>query len=100
MSIGITLASAEEQSRYVVNVVVRGDNEAHVRALLLQGLGAGGIRLHRLDSSNIEDSDRVEVLAELSADRRSDSVLEQIVGRLSLEPAVTAARWRVETAIE
>jgi putative Mg2+ transporter-C (MgtC) family protein len=63
-------------------------------------LGAGGIRLHRLDSSNIEDSDRVEVLAELSADRRSDSVLEQIVGRLSLEPAVTAARWRVETAIE
>ena len=94
------LASAEAQSRYVVNVVVRGDNEAHVRALLLQGLGAGGIRLHRLDSSNIEDSDRVEVLAELSADRRSDSVLEQIVGRLSLEPAVTAARWRVETAIE
>jgi len=94
------LASAEVQSRYVVNVVVRGDHEAHVRALLLQGLGAGGIRLHRLDSSNIEDSDRVEVLAELSAERRSDSVLEQIVGRLSLEPAVTAARWRVETAIE
>jgi putative Mg2+ transporter-C (MgtC) family protein len=94
------LATAEVLSRYVVNVVVRGDNEAHVRALLLQGLGAGGIRLHRLDSSNIEDSDRVEVLAELSADRRSDSVLEQIVGRLSLEPAVTAARWRVETAIE
>jgi putative Mg2+ transporter-C (MgtC) family protein len=94
------LLSGELQSRYVVNVVCRGDTEAHVRALLLQGLGAGGIRLHRLDSSNIEDSDRVEVLAELSADRRSDSVLEQIVGRLSLEPSVTAARWRVETSIE
>ena len=94
------LASAEIASRYVVNVVCRGDTEAHVRALLLQGLTAGGIRLHRLDSSNIEDSDRVEVLAELSADRQSDSVLEQIVGRLSLEPSVTAARWRVETAIE
>jgi putative Mg2+ transporter-C (MgtC) family protein len=68
--------------------------------LLLQGLTAGGIRLHRLDSSNIEDSDRVEVVAELSADRGSDSVLEQIVGRLSLEPSVTAARWRVETSSE
>jgi putative Mg2+ transporter-C (MgtC) family protein len=56
--------------------------------------------LHRLDSSNIEDSDRVEVLAELSAESRADSTLEQIVGRLSLEPAVTAARWRVETSIE
>jgi putative Mg2+ transporter-C (MgtC) family protein len=56
--------------------------------------------LHRLDSSNIEDSDRVEVLAEVSADRASDSVLEQIVGRLSLEPSVTAARWRVEASLE
>jgi putative Mg2+ transporter-C (MgtC) family protein len=94
------LTTTELQSTYVVNVVCRGDNEAHVRALLLQGLSAGGIRLHRLDSSNIEDSDRVEVLAGLSAERRSDSVLEQIVGRLSLEPSVTAARWRIETSIE
>ena len=94
------LATAEAPSRYVVNVVSRGDGEAHVRAMLLQGLTSGGIRLHRLDSSNIEDSDWVEVLAELSADRNSDSVLEQIVGRLSLEPSVTAARWSVETSIE
>jgi putative Mg2+ transporter-C (MgtC) family protein len=94
------LATAEVASRYVVNVVCRGDTEAHIRALLLQGLTAGGIRLHRLDSSNIEDSDRVQVVAELSAERGSDSILEQIVGRLSLEPAVTAARWSVETAIE
>ena len=94
------LATAETPSRYVVNVVCRGDTEAHIRALLLQGLTAGGIRLHRLDSSNIEDSDRVEVVAELSAEHGSDSVLEQIVGRLSLEPTVTAARWRVETGIE
>ena len=94
------LATAETPSRYVVNVVCRGDTEAHIRALLLQGLTAGGIRLHRLDSSNIEDSERVEVVAELSAEHGSDSVLEQIVGRLSLEPTVTAARWRVETGIE
>jgi hypothetical protein len=41
------------------------------------------VRLHRLESSNIEDSDRVEVLAALSAERRSDGVLERIVGRLA-----------------
>jgi putative Mg2+ transporter-C (MgtC) family protein len=94
------LNSAELPSGYVVNVVCKGDREAHVRALLLQGVSAGSIHLRRLDSSNIEDSDRVEVLAVLSADRRSDGVLEQIVGRLSLEPAVTAAGWRVETLAE
>ena len=57
------LALAELQSGYVVNVVCKGESEAHVRALLPQGLSAGGIHLRRLDSSNIEDSDRVEVLA-------------------------------------
>jgi len=88
------------QSGYVVHVVCKGDCEAHVRALLLQGLNTGGIHLRRLDSSNIENSDRVEVFAVLSADRRSDSVLEQIVGRLSLEPSVTAARWRIEAVME
>jgi putative Mg2+ transporter-C (MgtC) family protein len=56
--------------------------------------------LRRLDSSNIEDSDRVEVLAVMSADRRSDGVLEQVAGRLSLEPSVTAARWRIEAVTE
>jgi putative Mg2+ transporter-C (MgtC) family protein len=94
------LASAELQSSYVVNVVCTGEREAHVRALMLQGLSAGGLHLRRLDSSNIEDSDRVEVLAVLSAERRCDDILEQIVGRLSLEPAVTAARWRVEQSAE
>jgi putative Mg2+ transporter-C (MgtC) family protein len=37
------LTSAEMQSGYVVNVVCKGEGEAHVRALLLQGLTAGGI---------------------------------------------------------
>lgn len=59
------LASAELQSGYVVNVVCRGEREAHVHALM-----------RRLDSSNIEDSDRVEVLAVFAAERRSDGVLE------------------------
>jgi hypothetical protein len=88
------LSSVELQSGYVVNIVCKGEGEAHVRALLLQGLSAGGIQMRRLDSSNIEDPDRVEVLAEPSAARRSDSVVEQMVGRPSLESAVTAARWR------
>jgi putative Mg2+ transporter-C (MgtC) family protein len=68
--------------------------------LLLQGLSAGGLHLRRLDSSNIEDSDRVEVLAVLSAERRCDGILEQTVGRLSLESSVTAARWRIEQSTE
>lgn len=90
------LSSSELESGYAVTIVCRGDQEAHVRALLLQGLAANSMHLRQLESRNIEDSDRVEILATVHADSRSDKVVEQIVGRLSLEPSVTAARWRVE----
>jgi putative Mg2+ transporter-C (MgtC) family protein len=94
------LTSVESPSGYVVNVVCKGEQEAHVRALVLHGLTLGGLHLRRLDSANIEDTDRVEVIAVVTAEGRSESTLEQIVGRLSLEPAVTAARWRVEALAE
>jgi putative Mg2+ transporter-C (MgtC) family protein len=94
------LFSTEMRGGYLVSVVGKSEREANVRALLLQGLSAGGLHLRSLDSSNIEDSDRVEVLATLTAEQDSAKLLEQIVGRLSLEPSVTAVRWRVEAVTE
>ncbi|WP_186399775.1 MgtC/SapB family protein [Stappia sp. P2PMeth1] len=90
------LSSSELEIGYAVSIVCRSDQEAHVRALLLQGLAASAMHLRQLDSSNIEGSDRVEIQAMVHADTRSDKPIEQIVGRLSLEPSVTAARWRIE----
>jgi len=80
---------------HAVGIVCKGTQEAHVRALMLQGFAENGLHLTGLESENIEDTDRVEVTAEVNADTTSDSALEQIVGRLSLEPAVTAARWSI-----
>lgn len=94
------LTSVELPSGYTVSVVCQGEREAYVRALMLQSLSLGALHLRRLESANIEGSDRVGVTAALTADGRPDVVLEQIVGRLSLEPAVTAARWSVEALIE
>src|SRR5262249_18656056 len=62
------LTSTELDMGYVVSVTCRSPDEAHVRALLLQGLAGCGLGLRRLD----------------------------IVGRLSLEPTVSAARWQAE----
>ncbi|CUA94225.1 MgtC/SapB family protein [Pannonibacter indicus] len=90
------LSSTELDVGYRISIVCRGDQEAHVRALLLQGLAASAMHLRQLDSSNIEDSDRVEIKATVHADSRTDKAVEQIAGRLSLEPSVTAARWRVD----
>jgi putative Mg2+ transporter-C (MgtC) family protein len=63
---------------------------------LLQGLSTSSLHLHGLESSNIESTDHVRVVAHATTDGRNDAQLEQIVGRLSLEPTVSAARWSLE----
>jgi putative Mg2+ transporter-C (MgtC) family protein len=67
--------------------------------LLLQSMTGSGLRLTELNSHNIEGSDRTEVCATITAHQRKDEALEEIVGRLSLEAAVTAARWKHETTV-
>jgi putative Mg2+ transporter-C (MgtC) family protein len=63
-------------------------------ALLLQSLGNTGLALRRLDSKDLNGSGRVLVSAFVTAHQRVDTGVEKIVGRLSLEPTVSAARWQ------
>jgi putative Mg2+ transporter-C (MgtC) family protein len=93
------IAQEEADVRYNVRVVCRNPEEAHVRALLLQSAG-GQLSLRRLDSNDLAESGRVEVTAQLTSAVKNDAVLEQVVGRLSLEPTVTAASWSVEPSLE
>lgn len=86
--------SAEVETSYVVNVVCRSADEAQIRALLVQGFGASDLHLRELESADIEGTERVGVTATLTSEKRREIALEYIVGRLSLEPSVTAARWR------
>jgi putative Mg2+ transporter-C (MgtC) family protein len=90
------LMAGEVEVGYLVSVTCRNPEEAHIRALLLQGLAGGGLSLRRLDSNDIQDTGRVVVTALMTASRRVDADVEKIVGRLSLEPTVSAARWQAE----
>ncbi len=94
------LTSTELEIGYVMSVTCRSADEAHIRALLLQGLASCDLVLRRLDSNDIEDTGRVVVTAVLTASRRIDGDVEKIVGRLSLEPTVSAARWQAEVQME
>ena len=92
------ITQAETDFHYRVRVVCPNPEEAHVRALLLQSTSNGQLSLRRLNSTDLEDSGRVN--AQLTAQSKSDAVLEQVVGRLSLEPTVSAASWSVEPVVE
>lgn len=89
------LETAEVETSYIVNVTCRAADEAQIRALLVQGFGVSDLHLRELESTDIEDSGRVVVTATLTSEKRREIALEYIVGRLSLEPGVTAARWRM-----
>ncbi len=94
------LPQLDNAESYAVEIVCRASEEARLRTLLMQGLAAGGLHLSGLESETIEQSDRVRIVASLSGQGLTQSALEQIVGRLSLEPAVTAARWRMIAPME
>jgi len=90
--------AAEIETHYSVELRCQGQEEAHTRALLLQAAASAGLGLRRLTSENLEDSPQVTVSAVLVSPTRNDSALEHIIGRMSLEPFVTAAHWNVEQA--
>jgi len=93
------IVQAETNLHYNVRMVCRNPEEAHVRALLLQSTGSQ-LSLRRLDSNDLAESGRVEVTAQLTSPVKNDAILEQVVGRLSLEPTVSAASWSVGAILE
>jgi putative Mg2+ transporter-C (MgtC) family protein len=94
------LNATELEIGYLVSVTCRNPDEAHIRALLLQALAQGDLALRRLESTDVNGTGRVVVNAFLIAHGRVDPAVESIVGRLSLEPSISAARWQVRADVD
>jgi putative Mg2+ transporter-C (MgtC) family protein len=94
-----SLTATDVETQYSVEVTCKGAEEAQMRSLLLNALTQAGLGLRRIDSEDVPDTSKVTVTAQAVAARRNDTALEQIVGRLSLEPNVSAAAWQVDRSI-
>ena len=94
-----TVVANDAETYYSVTLTCKSVEEAHLRSLLLHALSEDDLGLHRMDSADIPDTAKVVITAHVIAARRNDAALEQIVGRLSLEPLVTAATWQVDRAV-
>ncbi|CAM4520259.1 MgtC/SapB family protein [Nocardia ninae] len=91
-------AGHEQPASYEFVAVTNDDNEAHVRALLVQALTRTDFQLISISSANTGTPGRVEVRAELFGDQRDDRQMETAVSRLSLEPSVTSVGWHIATS--
>jgi putative Mg2+ transporter-C (MgtC) family protein len=83
----------EHPTTYSFVAVTRDEQEAHVRALMVQALSRTEFRVRSIASSNTATNGHVEVRAELVGDQRDDRQMESAVSRLSLEPSVSSIRW-------
>jgi putative Mg2+ transporter-C (MgtC) family protein len=94
-----TISSGDSEACYSVTLTCKSSEEAHLRSLLLHALSQGGLGLRRIDSSDIPDTASVVIKAQVLAAKRNDAALELIVGRLSLEPHISAVAWQVDRTI-
>ena len=90
--------------RFRITATGAAGGEAALRMLLLKQIAANGARLLRLDSEDLTGADgaspRVALTAHLSLRGDAAETIEAIVGRLSLEPAVTRVGWTEQGAEE
>ncbi len=90
------LTATNVETQYRVEVTTKNSEESHVRSLLLHDLSKAGLGLRRIDSADVPETSKVSVTAVAVSPARNDAALEQIVGRISLEPYVSGAIWQVD----
>jgi putative Mg2+ transporter-C (MgtC) family protein len=88
------LEQTELAQVYEVAVTCLEPQEEAVRAKVLAQIRATTLTLRALESHNV-DPGRVRVTASVATTSRADAKLERIVGRLSLDPTILAASWRI-----
>jgi putative Mg2+ transporter-C (MgtC) family protein len=87
--------AADADITYLFRITARAEDEAHLRALLLQSIGGQPLLLKSLKSDDVENTNKVEVNAILTSTGRQNVLLEQIVSRLSLESGVSGVSWEI-----
>ncbi|HEV3141952.1 MAG TPA: MgtC/SapB family protein, partial [Vicinamibacterales bacterium] len=85
----------EVVSTYEVRAVCRQDVEDRVRQAMVSAIRGNGITLHAVYSEDINGSNRVEIIADVAIAGRADARLEKVVGRLGVEPGVSAVSWKI-----
>jgi putative Mg2+ transporter-C (MgtC) family protein len=92
-------SSEEQEVIYGFDLICRPEDEAHMRALMLQGMSRSSLTLTSLRSEDIEGTNKMKVTARITGLGRQDEALEQLVVRLSLEPGVSSVFWAVHAEV-
>jgi putative Mg2+ transporter-C (MgtC) family protein len=90
-------AAVAEDVTYSFELICRQDDEARMRALMLQGMSRTALALLSLRSEDIEGTSRMRVTSQIRGLGRQDAALEELVARMSLEAGVSSVSWAVRS---
>jgi putative Mg2+ transporter-C (MgtC) family protein len=93
------VSSKEQEVTYGLELHCRPEDEAHMRALMLQGMSQSPQTLVSLRSEDIEGVNKMKVAARIRGLGRQDQALEGLVVRLSLEAGVSSVSWAVQAEV-
>jgi putative Mg2+ transporter-C (MgtC) family protein len=89
------IQDVSEERLYILRIVCRGNDEQHIRTLFVQEIVKESLLLQAMESEDIQGTDKVEVKAFILSNGQQDTLMEKVVGLLSLESAVSAASWKL-----
>ena len=89
----IQQVGAEQEVKYLVELVCRAEDETHIRPLLVQTMAQNPLSLVGLKTEDIEGTAKMKVVAHIRSLGRQDQILEQLIARLSFEPSVSSVSW-------
>jgi putative Mg2+ transporter-C (MgtC) family protein len=92
-------SGGEQETIYLFALICEIKDEAHMRALLLHELANKTLMLTSLSSEDLEGTAKLKVSAMIRGMGRQDQLLEEMVGRLSLEPGVSSVSWVVSSPV-
>jgi len=87
--------TSDVEITYLFRIGARTDQGPHVRALLLEALRGQPLLLKSLKSDDVDHTDKVEIRATVTSTGRQNSLLEDIVSRVSLESWVSGVSWEI-----
>src|SRR5215469_16621384 len=95
----VQVAGEEQEVSYGLELRCWQQDEAHMRALLLQGMSTTTLTLSSLRNEDNDGTAKMRTAAQIQGLGRQDTALEQLVVRLSLEGGVSSVSWAVQAEV-
>ncbi len=91
----VTRSIEYKKAKYTLKIVTMREKELIIRTMLMQNVKDQDMLLDKMDATVIEEGKKVEIVAEVIAEKKDNEAMENVVSRFSIEPGVTYVGYSI-----